>query len=71
MTTDEVVVEATEPIEEERAPGTQNVSIDLVQALPTVFEADLFRSIQLLPGVKASSDFSSAFTSGAARRTRR
>ncbi len=60
VTTDEVVVEATEPIEEARAPGTQNVSIDLVQALPTVFEADLFRSIQLLPGVKASSDFSSA-----------
>ncbi|MEM0960958.1 MAG: TonB-dependent receptor [Bacteroidota bacterium] len=58
--TDEVVVEAEEPIEEERAPGTQTVSIDLVEALPTVFEADLFRSIQLLPGVKASSDFSSA-----------
>ena len=60
VTTDEVVVEAEEPIEEERAPGTQTVSIDLVEALPTVFEADLFRSIQLLPGVKASSDFSSA-----------
>ena len=60
LTSDEVVVEADEPIEEERAPGTQNVSIDLVEALPTVFEADLFRSIQLLPGVKASSDFSSA-----------
>lgn len=60
LTSDEVVVEAEEPIEEERAPGTQNVSIDLVEALPTVFEPDLFRSIQLLPGVKASSDFSSA-----------
>ena len=60
VTTDEVVVEAEEPIEEERAPGTSTVSIDLVEALPTVFEADLFRSIQLLPGVKASSDFSSA-----------
>ncbi|WP_412068718.1 TonB-dependent receptor [Rubrivirga sp. IMCC43871] len=60
VTTGEVVVEAEEPIEEERAPGTANVSIDLVEALPTVFEADLFRSIQLLPGVKASSDFSSA-----------
>ena len=60
LTSGEVVVEAEEPIEEERAPGTQNVSIDLVEALPTVFEADLFRSIQLLPGVKASSDFSSA-----------
>ena len=57
---DEVVVEAEEPIEEERAPGVQNVSIDLVEALPTVFEADLFRSIQLLPGVKAANDFSSA-----------
>ena len=60
VTSDEVVVEAQESIEEERAPGTTTVSIDLVEALPTVFEADLFRSIQLLPGVKASSDFSSA-----------
>lgn len=60
VVTDEVVVEAEESIEEERAPGTSTVSIDLVEALPTVFEADLFRSIQLLPGVKSSSDFSSA-----------
>ena len=60
LVSDEVVVEAEEPIEEERAPGVQNVSMDLVEALPTVFEADLFRSIQLLPGVKSSSDFSSA-----------
>ena len=60
VTSDEVIVEAEESIEEERAPGTTTVSIDLVEALPTVFEADLFRSIQLLPGVKASSDFSSA-----------
>ena len=56
----EVVVEAEVPLEEERAVGLQEVSIDLVEALPTVFEADLFRSVQLLPGVKASSDFSSA-----------
>ncbi len=60
LTADEVVVEARESLEEERAPGLQNVSMDLVEALPSVFEADLFRSIQLLPGVKASSDFSSA-----------
>ncbi len=60
VVTDEVVVEGEEPIEEERAPGVQNVSIDLVEALPTVFEADLFRSIQLLPGVKSANDFSSA-----------
>ena len=60
VVSDEVIVEAEESIEDERAPGVANVSIDLVEALPTVFEADLFRSIQLLPGVKASSDFSSA-----------
>ena len=56
---DEVVVEADDPIEEERAVGVQEVSIKLVEQLPTVFEKDLFRSIQLLPGVKSSSDFSS------------
>ena len=60
LTSDEVVVEADETLENERPPGVQNVSIDLVEALPTVFEADLFRSIQLLPGVKAANDFSSA-----------
>ena len=60
VTSGEVVVEAEEPIEEERAPGVQNVSMDLVESLPTVFEADLFRSIQLLPGVKSANDFSSA-----------
>ncbi len=60
VTGDEVVVEAEVPIEEERAPGVQVVSLELIDALPSVFEADLFRSIQLLPGVKASSDFSSA-----------
>ncbi|MEM1044296.1 MAG: TonB-dependent receptor [Bacteroidota bacterium] len=57
---EEIVVEADEAIEDERPPGVQNVSIALVEELPTVFEADLFRSIQLLPGVKAASDFSSA-----------
>src|SRR5690606_7551061 len=55
----EVVVEAEEPLEEERAPGLQQVPIQLVERLPSVFEADLFRSIQLLPGDKAASDFSS------------
>ncbi len=57
---EEIVVEADEAIEDERPPGVQNVSIALVEELPTVFEADLFRSIQLLPGVKSASDFSSA-----------
>lgn len=55
----EVVVEADTPIEESAAVGTVDVPMRLVKDLPTAFEADLFRSIQLLPGVKASSDFSS------------
>ena len=57
---DELTVEADVPIEEERAVGVQEIPIQLVQDLPTVFEADLFRSVQLLPGVKAANDFSSA-----------
>lgn len=55
----EVVVQGQQRIEEERAVGVQEVPIRLVEQLPTVFEKDLFRSVQLLPGVKASSDFSS------------
>lgn len=55
----EVIVEAEEPIEEAAAVGTVDIPIRLVKDLPTAFEADLFRSIQLLPGVKSSSDFSS------------
>ncbi|MEO0856893.1 MAG: carboxypeptidase-like regulatory domain-containing protein [Bacteroidota bacterium] len=55
----EVTVEAELPIEEERAVGVQQVPIALVQRIPSAFENDLFRSIQLLPGVKAAIDFSS------------
>lgn len=55
----EVVVEAEQPIERERPVGVQEVSIQMVERLPTVFEADLFRSVQILPGVKSASDFSS------------
>jgi hypothetical protein len=57
---EEIVVEGVAPLEEEKAVGLQQVSIQLVQQIPSAFEADLFRSIQLLPGVKAASDFSSA-----------
>ena len=56
----EALVEAQTSLADERPPGFAEVPIALVQDLPTVFEADLFRSIQLLPGVKSSSDFSSA-----------
>lgn len=44
---------------EERALGTETITPQEVKNLPTVLEPDLFRSLQLLPGVKASSDFSS------------
>jgi hypothetical protein len=55
----EVVVEAELDIAEEAQVGLVDVPIRLVQQLPSAFESDLFRSIQLLPGVKAASDYSS------------
>lgn len=55
----EVVIEAEAPIEEEKAVGVQNVPIQLVQQIPSAIENDLFRALQLLPGVKSASDFSS------------
>ena len=57
---DEVVVTAeAEEEEEARGIGVARVKTDLIKRLPTVLEPDLFRSLQLLPGVKAASDFSS------------
>lgn len=56
----EAVVTADLSVSEERPVGVQAVSMDFVRAIPTAFEADLFRAVQLLPGVKAASDFSSA-----------
>lgn len=55
----EVVVEAEAPLEEEKAVGVQQVPIRLIQQIPSAVENDLFRALQLLPGVKAASDFSS------------
>jgi len=55
----EVVVEAEVPLSEERAIGFQEVSIQLIQQIPSTIENDLFRSLQLLPGLKPASDFSS------------
>lgn len=55
----EVVVEANVPLSEERAIGVQEVPIRLVQQIPSAVEADLFRSLQALPGIKAANDFSS------------
>ncbi|MEX0722482.1 MAG: TonB-dependent receptor [Gracilimonas sp.] len=56
---DEIVVRSRAEQEEQKNIGTAQINTELVKELPSVFEADVFRSIQLLPGVKAASDFSS------------
>ncbi len=56
---DEIVVESKMEKEEQKDIGVAQVQTELIKKTPSVFEADLFRSVQLLPGVKASSDFSS------------
>ena len=59
VTTEEVVVTSTREEEKLKDIGSAQVDTELIKSLPAVFEADVFRSIQLLPGVKAASDFSS------------
>jgi hypothetical protein len=54
-----VVSAAAEEREEARNIGTAQVSTALIKQVPAVLQADVFRSVQLLPGVKAASDFSS------------
>ena len=57
---DEVVVSATRLAEEEsRNIGVGQISIQTVKELPTILEPDVFRTLQLLPGVAAASDYSS------------
>jgi hypothetical protein len=56
---EEIVVEAESEREEQRNIGTAQIETELIKKLPAVFQADVFRSLQLLPGVKAASDFSS------------
>jgi hypothetical protein len=55
----ELVVEADAFDEERQAIGSAQVSTRLVKQVPAVLQADVFRSLQLLPGIKAASDFSS------------
>ena len=56
----EVVVSATRFSEEDnRNIGVNQISIQTVKELPTIFEPDVFRALQLLPGVAAASDYSS------------
>ncbi len=59
VSTDEIVVTSERVKEEQKDIGTAEINTELIKSLPKVFEADVFRSIQLLPGVKAASDFSS------------
>jgi len=54
-----VVVESETEREEQRNLGTAQITTELIKDLPPVIEPDVFRSIQLLPGVKAANDFSS------------
>jgi hypothetical protein len=56
---EEIVVESEADEEEQRNIGVAQVETELIKELPSVFQADVFRSLQLLPGVKSASDFSS------------
>lgn len=46
------------PTEQERRPGINVLSGDQIRALPAFGESDPIRTLQLLPGVQAASDFS-------------
>lgn len=57
---EEVVISADRDTEEERRSlGASRMNTAMIKELPTVLEPDVFRSLQLLPGVKAASDYSS------------
>jgi hypothetical protein len=56
---DAIVVESQSERTEQKNIGRAQVSTQLIKELPSVIEPDVFRSVQLLPGVKAASDFSS------------
>ncbi len=57
--TEGVIIEAEMAIDEAKPVGVVDMQLKMVKQLPAILEADLFRSIQLLPGIKAASDFSS------------
>ncbi len=55
-----VTVTAEKDLEEEiRRIGVTQLTTEVVRQVPTILEPDVFRSLQLLPGVKAASDYSS------------
>jgi hypothetical protein len=56
---DEITVRSEAEREEQRNIGVSQIQTQQIRELPAVLEPDVFRSVQLLPGVKAASDFSS------------
>jgi len=56
---EEIVVSSEAEREEQRNIGITQIQTATILELPAVLEPDVFRSVQLLPGVKAASDFSS------------
>lgn len=55
----EVTVTSEREESEQRNVGVTQMSVSTITRLPSVLQADVFRSLQLLPGIKSSSDFSS------------
>ena len=55
----EMVVESKRNIQWRHHVGAARIEATAIKGLPSVFQKDLFRSLQLLPGVTSSSDFSS------------
>lgn len=57
---EEITVTAErEELYETRKIGVQQLQTQLIKSLPALLQPDVFRSLQLLPGVKAASDYSS------------
>ncbi len=56
---EEIIITSEAEKEKAKEIGVAQIGTSLIKELPSVFQADVFRSIQLLPGVKAASDFSS------------
>lgn len=55
----EVVVTTDREGEDQRDLGVAMMEVESVKQLPAILEPDLFRALQLLPGIKAASDYSS------------
>ncbi len=56
---EEIVVTSEKEEEARRNIGMASMPVQQIREVPAVMEPDVFRSVQLLPGVKAASDFSS------------